>query len=502
MKSMKLRNLILPLIAAMILILFLPLTLRAHTAPPAAPGKSLSVDPKTPGTPAPVEKDDKAKNRNFPNYKKYLDSSEELGFSPNPRLFGAIHSLLNTQFYGKVTEEKLTDGAKQEVERLFKEAQAEAPPFKDKSFSSPEDFLNAAVAQANSKVSKDLILYSALCGLLKGTDDPYTVYLTPKEYGQLMEQMQSASFGGIGTYIEVDKDNDNWLTVIEPMEGTPAWNAGIKTGDVISEIDGKSTKGLSIDLAVTRLRGPKGTPVTLTIMRKGTKGTLKFTLLREKIQVKSVTYKILNNTYGYVKLRNFGEETSHELEAALREMEGKGIKGVVMDLRNNGGGYINAAVSISGIFLGKGESIVTVKDKMGNSKSHNSKGDYKLSLPLAVLVNKYSASASEITAGAIKDYKRGALVGTKTFGKGSVQQVMPFPDGSALKVTVSHYYTPNGSDIDKNGLEPDYKVEMEPKDVGKDKDPQLDTALQILKGITPEKGSTTTQIEEERKSPR
>jgi carboxyl-terminal processing protease len=423
---------------------------------------------------------DKDKSKNMPNYKKYLENPSELGFSPTVTLLKEIHDIMGKQFYGKIDEGKLVDATKDEVERLLGEAGITAP-FQGETFSSPEEFLEKALNKYGGKVSRDLISYAAVCGILKGASDPYTVYMTPREYSTLMEQMQSAAFAGIGIYIELDPDNDNWLTVIETIEGTPAQKAGLKSGDIITEIDGKPTKGLSIDLAVSRLRGLQGTPVTLTIQRKGTSGAAKYAITREKIRVRSVTYKMLDNNIGYVKLRLFGEDTNAELQEALKTLKDQGMKSVILDLRNNGGGYINAAVDISSIFINRGDPVVRVIDKSGVSKSHLARGDFKLDFPLMVLVNKYSASASEITAGALKDYNRGILVGTKTFGKGSVQQVRPFPDGSALKITMSHYYTPRGKDIDKNGLEPDYKVEMEPKEVGKDKDPQLDKAIELLK---------------------
>lgn len=426
---------------------------------------------------------DKEAKKNLPNYKKYLDKTETLGVSSDSKILRAIHIMLNTQFYGTISEAKLTESTKSEIERLLSEVKINNP-FAGENFNTSEEVLDFAQKKYNSQVPPELINYAAVCGMLRGVDDPYTIYMTPKEYGILMEQMQSQSFCGIGVYIELDPENNDALTVVEPIEGSPAFEAGLKTGDVITEIDGKTTKGLPIDISVAKMRGPKGTPIVLTISRKGTNGNLKFTINRDKIQVKSVSGKIIDNDIGYIKLRLFGAETNNELRNSLKDMVSKGIRGVILDLRNNGGGYINAAVDISSIFIDQGEPIVLVKNKSGNSTNHTSKGDFRLNLPLLVLVNKYSASASEITAGALKDYKRGILIGTKTFGKGSVQQVVPFSDGSAFKITISHYYTPKGNDIDKCGLEPDYKVEMDPRTVGKDKDAQLDKAIELIKSST------------------
>jgi carboxyl-terminal processing protease len=450
-----------------------------------APSSTISSDrsilqPLGKAVPQNAKEDEKDKSKTMPDYKKYIENPAELGFAPSVTLLREIHDILDKQFYGKISEGKLTDTTKAEVERLLGDAGI-ADPFKGETFESPEIFLQSALDKYGGRIPKELISYAALCGILKGVEDPYTVYMTPREYSTLMEQMQSASFAGIGIYIEMDPDNNHSLTVIETIEGTPAQKAGLKTGDIIAEIDGKPTKGVSIDVAVSRLRGLQGTPVVLTIQRKGSDGPLHYTITREKIRVRSVTSKMLDNNIGYVKLRLFGEDTSLELQEALKSLRDQGMKSVILDLRNNGGGYINAAVDISSIFINRGDPVVRVIDKNGNSKSHLARGDFKLDSPLMVLVNKYSASASEITAGALKDYNRGVLIGTKTFGKGSVQQVRPFPDGSALKITMSHYYTPKGKDIDKNGLEPDYKVEMEPKEVGKDKDPQLDRAIELLK---------------------
>jgi carboxyl-terminal processing protease len=471
------------LLLASVLLIFLALIIQGPLQTPAgasqiAPaGTSLLPE----GTPPDKNDKDKEKEKNQTNYKKYLENSQELGFSPSPKLFSTVHGLLNSMFYGSANQAKLLESTEAEVNRLLKDATI-TPTIQNQAFASPEEYLEKALTQYGGSLSRDLITYAALTGLIKGSEDPYTVYMTPKEYNLLKEQMQSAAFGGIGTYIELDTENSNWLTIIEAIEGTPAQKAGLKAGDVIAEIDGKSTKGFSIDMAVSKLRGLKGSPVTVTINRKGTNGSLKFTLVRESIQVKSVSHKIIDNNMGYVRLRLFGENTAQELQEALRDLQAQNVKGIVLDLRNNGGGYINAAVDISSIFIKNGEPVVQVKDKTGNSKVHSARGELKTDLPLVILVNKYSASASEITAGALKDYKRGILLGTKTFGKGSVQQLLPFPDGSALKITVSHYYTPLGNDIDKKGLEPDYKVDMEPREVGKDKDPQLEKALLLLRG--------------------
>ena len=415
----------------------------------------------------------------FPNYNKYLKDESLLGFMPESYLYNQLINILKNQFYGNVTDEAMITSVLAEIARLYTTAE-KTNPIQGKKFSTPQAIYEF-IAQVDTEIPKNLVIYASICGLLKTTGDPYTSYLTPKEFKQMMETLQSSAFGGIGIFLELDKEHDNMLTVIEPIEDTPAFNAGLKSGDIIMEINGEETKGLDLDLLSSKLRGPKGSEVVLSIKRKGINGIRKYTITRDTISVNSVTSKELEPGIGYIKLRTFGERTSREFEEALNGLTAQGAKSLVIDLRNNGGGYVNAAVKISAMFLGKEEKIVSVKNKQGRENSQLSKTETPNEMPVVILVNKYSASASEITAGAFKDHKRATLVGVNTFGKGSVQQIVPMRDGSAMKITFAHYCTPNGSDIDKKGLAPDYSVEMDAKDMGTTNDTQMKKAIELLR---------------------
>jgi carboxyl-terminal processing protease len=326
--------------------------------------------------------------------------------------------------------------------------------------------------------------FAALRGMTeviqKNNDDPYTVAMDPKEFRVLQEQLNSRGFSGIGVFIEQDKKNKDKLMVVEPIEGTPAFDSGIKPGDYILRINGVSTRGMNIDNASARIRGPEGSVLVLTLERKGMK-PFDVKVKRSSIVVNSLKTEMIGNI-GYIKLRFFGDTTRSEFEEALSRLEEKGAKGLILDLRNNGGGYINAAVQVCNPFLKPGTVVTSVVNYRKGTKDHyKSWGSEHAQLPLAILVNKYSASASEITAGCVQDLGVGVLVGTKTFGKGSVQTIHQVTGGGAVKFTTAHYLTPKGKDINKIGIVPDIKVEMDPIFMGTNKDKQLQRALSYMK---------------------
>ncbi len=301
--------------------------------------------------------------------------------------------------------------------------------------------------------------YDAIRNMLSNLDDPYTRFLDPKEFNQ-MRIDTSGELTGVGIQIFKDKDSDD-LIIISPIEGTPAYEAGIKAKDKILSIDNASTKGMSIEDAVKLIRGPRGTKVKLEIFRNGN-SFYKY-LSRERIEIKSVTSKI-NETkdgflIGYVRLKQFNANASREMKDALKDLEIKKVSGYVLDLRSNPGGLLESSVDISRLFIDKGIIVSTLsKDGLKEIKRGNGKALTKK--PLIVLVNEGSASASEIVSGAIRDNKRGKLVGGKTFGKGLVQSMRTLVDGSGLTVTVAKYLTPNGTDINKFGITPDIEVKM------------------------------------------
>lgn len=342
-----------------------------------------------------------------------------------------------------------------------------------------QDEFNYVVKKYPKEVKETDLLYSTIKGMVASVKDPYTMFMDPKEYKALMEQMSGGNFGGIGIYIDVDQKKGKQLVVVEPIEDTPAYKAGLKAGDFIMKIDGKSTEGFTTEMAQNVIRGPLGTSVALTIKRGEV--IKDYSITRALIHVKSVSSKIIDNNIGYIKLRMFGESTNSELTDVIKSLEQRQVKGFVLDLRNNGGGYITAALDVCSKFLPRGSLIVSVIDKNGHRQSYYADGSNNKTVPLVVLVNNFSASASEITAGALKDQGVTVLIGQKTFGKGSVQNIQPLRDGSALKLTIAKYTTPSGREIDKKGLEPDIPVEMQPDLVDTPQDVQLKKALEHLR---------------------
>ena len=309
------------------------------------------------------------------------------------------------------------------------------------------------------KYSDNNEAYDAIRDMLSNLDDPYTRFLDPKEFNQ-MRIDTSGELTGVGIQIAKDKESDS-IIIISPIEGTPAYEAGIKAKDMILSIDNVSTKGLNIEDAVKLIRGRRGTKVKLEILRNG--NSFYKSLLRERIEIKSVTSKI-NETkdgllIGYVRLKQFNANASREMKDTLKDLEIKKVSGYVLDLRSNPGGLLESSIDISRQFIDKGIIVSTLsKDGLKETKRGNGKALTKK--PLIVLVNEGSASASEIVSGAIRDNNRGKLVGKKTFGKGLVQSMRTLVDGSGLTVTVAKYLTPNGTDINKFGITPDIEVKM------------------------------------------
>ena len=301
--------------------------------------------------------------------------------------------------------------------------------------------------------------YDAIRDMLSNLDDSYTRFLEPKEFNQ-MRIDTSGELTGVGIQIVKDKESDD-LIIISPIEGTPAFDAGIKARDKILSIDDISTEGMNIEEAVKLIRGQRGTKVKLEILR-GSQSFFK-TLSREKIEIKSVSSKVNQtkngSSIGYVRIKQFNANASKETRDAIKDLETKKVAGYVLDLRSNPGGLLESSIDISRHFINKGVIVSTVsKDGLKETKKGN--GQALTKKPLVVLVNEGSASASEIVSGAIKDNKRGKLVGKKTFGKGLVQSMRTLVDGSGLTVTVAKYLTPNGTDINKSGIIPDIEVKM------------------------------------------
>jgi carboxyl-terminal processing protease len=319
------------------------------------------------------------------------------------------------------------------------------------------------------------IIYGAIQGVLGSLNDPYTSFFNPADAKKFEEDL-SGSFGGIGAEIGI---RGNVLTVISPLKGNPAEAAGIKAGDRIIEINSSSTADMSVDKAVTIIRGKPGTEIKLKIFREGWKDTKEFVFNRAIISLPTLDWEVKDGNIGYIKIHNFNPKAVSLLREASDDLISKNIKGLIVDVRNNPGGYLDSAVQIASYFMEPGKAVVKELERGKDPQILYSFGrPVFVSIPTVVLVNEGSASASEILAGALRDDRDIKLVGQKTYGKGSVQEVEELKDGSTIKVTIAEWVTPKDIKIHKKGLTPDYEIKM--PDEG-DKDPQLDKALQLLK---------------------
>ena len=307
-------------------------------------------------------------------------------------------------------------------------------------------------------VEQKTLIQGAINGMMKSLD-PHSSYMTADMYKEL-EVETRGSFGGIGIEITILKDV---LTVVSPIEDTPAFQAGIKAGDQILKIDGKSTKDITIMEAVSKLRGPKDTKVTLTIMRESLVKPKDIIITRSIIKIKSIKARMYEDRIGYIRIASFQEKTMDDLKKALKDLDGPthSLKGLILDMRNNPGGLLNQAVDISDAFLKSGVIVSTCgkAKKLENKFSAKDDGNEPI-CPIVILVNEGTASAAEIVSGALQDNRRAIIVGTQTFGKGSVQTVIPLEDGSALKLTTAKYYTPNGRSIQAEGIAPDIIIKF------------------------------------------
>ncbi|HAA05781.1 MAG TPA: peptidase S41 [Syntrophobacteraceae bacterium] len=323
------------------------------------------------------------------------------------------------------------------------------------------DVLNIVQDNYVEKVETKKMIYGAIGGMLRELD-PHSSFLKPEDYKELQIETEG-KFGGIGIEITM---RDNVLTVVSPLEGTPADRAGVQANDKIFKIDDQPTQDMSLTEAVQKMRGPKGTKVKLTIAREGERKPLEFTLTRDTIMIRSVRSRVLERGYGYVRISSFQSDTTHELRKALDQLEDKNtpMQGLVLDLRNDPGGLLDQAVEVSDEFLEEGLIVYTGGRLEGQNMRFEAHKNLKPhNYPVVVLVNGGSASASEIVAGALQDHKRALIVGEQTFGKGSVQTVIPLRDGAAIRLTTALYYTPSGRSIQAKGIEPDVVVKREKK---------------------------------------
>ncbi len=321
-------------------------------------------------------------------------------------------------------------------------------------------------------------VYGAIRGMVGALDDPYSGFMDPKETDDFNTEM-NGSFDGIGAELGM---KEGVLTVIAPIDDTPAKKADLRSGDKIIKIDGDLTNEITVDEAVNKIRGERGTKVVLTVMREGEAKTKDIEIVRGKIEVSSVTYKKEAGGIAYLRISKFTDNTAKEFNRVVTEMIADGTKGIILDLRYNPGGFLHEAVKVTSEFIPKGEVVVWEEGKNGKRKSYKALGGDSLSaLPVVVIINEGSASASEILAGALRDVRRAKLVGEKSFGKGSVQEVVSLSDKSDLRITIAKWLTPAGQSIHDVGLEPDEKVEITEGDLKNKNDRQKQRALELLR---------------------
>jgi len=390
-------------------------------------------------------------------------------------VIGALLVVLTLSLGGSAVSKVTDNAATYEQLRLFTEV------------------LSIVQNQYVDEVPPKELIYSAIKGTLRGLD-PHSSFLDPDSYRE-MQVETSGSFGGLGIEITL---KDDVLTVVAPIDGTPAYRAGLHTGDRIVKIDGLPTKDMQLVDAVKRMRGKPGSKVTITVLREGWAEPKDFDIVREQIKVQSVKTVDMGDGIEYLRLRQFQEQSPHDLEAALEKFSKSGMKALILDLRNNPGGLLTAAVEVSEKFIDDGKLVVYTEGRVRNQNmrfSAHAKRGYS-QMPMVVLVNQGSASASEIVAGALQDWGRATIVGTQTFGKGSVQTIIPLSDGSGLRLTTAKYFTPKGRSIHGKGITPDVIVEVPKEPAPKErplpsadpledmkKDVQLQKALEVIKTL-------------------
>ncbi len=329
----------------------------------------------------------------------------------------------------------------------------------------------------NGSTTNQQKMYGAVNGLVESLGDPYSAFFTPVANTQFQQDIQG-NFGGIGAQLGIDTAGH--LVVIAPLKGTPAESAGLKAKDWIVAIGATSTDGMAVDKAVTLIRGPEGTKVTLTVMRDGWDKPKDFKITRANISVPSVEFE-MKGTIAHISLHEFTQDADHAFYDALQQATGANAKGIVLDLRDDPRGYLEVAVNLAGYFLKPGSLVVKEIGRTVPEQDFKSPGDGALAnLPVVVLINGGSASASEILAGALRDVRGIKLVGETSFGKGTVQELEPLSDGSALKITIAHWVLPSGRILDHDGLKPDYAVKLSDADIANQRDPQLDKAISVL----------------------
>jgi carboxyl-terminal processing protease len=412
------------------------------------------------------------------------------GHGGDQRMLDSAFRQVEKAYYKPIDAQTLLSGEQKELVTYLKKHGIADPAIpalvasgdEDKDSRALNKDLEVAQTLYGKQTSNAELTQAAIRGMLDSLGDPYTTYLSPREIQSLEESLKGGDFGGIGVYIVQDPRTKQVL--VEPIEGTPAFLAGVKTGDRIVSVDGHAVGALKLDEVENLIRGKIGTSVALRLESHLTKRVRTVDIVRRQIYVPSVLAK-MEDGYEYIRLADFGQTSYDEVRKAVLSGKAHGAKGYILDLRNNGGGLLEAAVDISSLFIKDG-TIVSTIDRDGERDTKTATHESVGVAPLVILVNKFTASASEITAGAVQDYKVGTLIGTKTFGKGVVQSIYNTSDGGALKITTAKYVTPLGRDIQHKGIEPDVRVDQAvdaPMMIDTPKDLQLAAAKSYLRRI-------------------
>ena len=345
-----------------------------------------------------------------------------------------------------------------------------------------QNFRAAFEKEYIGEIDDEAMVESAIKGYVSGLGDEYTTYYTKKEMEDLMEETEG-NYVGIGIYISAYKES-NEIVIIKPMEGSPAEEAGLLPGDIITKVDGVEYNGDTIDEMTNKIKGPEGTKVKVEIKRNGQ--TQEIEVERRKILISHIDSKIIEDNIGYISISDFEGGCAQEFEENYKNLEEQGIESLIIDIRNNGGGLVDEAIAILELITDKGSTLLITTDKNEAEEVTKSEKDPIINMPIVLLVNEYSASASEIMAGALKDNNKATLVGTTTYGKGVIQKVYPLTDGSGLKMTTNEYFTPNHNKINKIGIDPDEEIDLPEEvkhktDITEEEDTQLQKAIEILK---------------------
>jgi carboxyl-terminal processing protease len=393
------------------------------------------------------------------------------------------YRLLTTQYYEPVEPRALLTAASAALADAARKAGTPiaAPALqvesdRDATVAELDEAIAGAARAAHA--SPNDFTYAAINAMAKAVNDRYTQFFTPAEFKAFNEALDPARIGGIGVMIQPDATS-GFVRITYVVPGTPAERAGLVVGDLVTAVNGSPTKGLAVDGVSALLRGKAGTVVAVTVARSDATSVVSIT--REDIQPPTVIYKMLGDGIGYVWVMAFGRSTPNEFDTAISRLSGQGAKALVLDLRNDGGGYVDSALDISSRFIAN-KALLTVEERGRPDTTIHADGDPSIVLPLTVLVNQYTASASEITAGALQDDGIAMLIGARTFGKGVMQTLTPLPDGAAIKITTAHYLTPNRRDINLRGIDPDIAID-EPRDArfgDVSRDAQLSAAISLL----------------------